>query len=87
MTRFKVEGSGTFPVDMLRHDGCFPHSTDDAMSIVKGRGVGSKDRVHDTTRVVELVTHHPNKSDHRLTPERWRSFGWRVLIVENPYKC
>ena len=36
--RFKVEGSGRFPIDMLRHSECYPESSDDAMKILSSLG-------------------------------------------------
>lgn len=59
--RFIVEGRGPFPVDMLRYDRCFPHDSADASQILEPR----------ERRKVTLTTDSP-----RVTPARWRSFGW-----------
>ena len=61
---FKVEGRGTFPVDMLRYDQCWPATTDAAMSIVH--------LDYSKVREAEMVSHR------QPTPARWESFGWKV---------
>jgi hypothetical protein len=81
---FKVKGHGSFPLDMLRYDQCWPHS---------GASVGAIERSQDEgfglsgiggppdepgPREVTLVRHVDDK--HRLPTEgRWDSFGWKVV--------
>jgi hypothetical protein len=63
---FIVEGSGRFPIDMLRYDSAVPASEIDS---------GEIDRI-DVCRIIGLVSpHHP-------TRERWQSFGWKILSTE-----
>ena len=62
---FTVEGRGTFPLDMLRHDNCWPYSGDDVCKI----GDDVKER-----RSIRLVT----GSDYYPTVGRWNSFMWSV---------
>lgn len=64
-------GGGTFPHDMLRYDACFPHTSDDAVSI----SLASHTRqVRNITlrRYVQAKTALP-------TVDRWKSFGWTVM--------
>ena len=37
VTRFKVQGNGGFPWDMLRYDGCYPATTEDAVRLAVDR--------------------------------------------------
>lgn len=64
---FTVTGIGTFPVDMLRYDTCWPHRPDDAEQIA----ASFRDRRRRHT--VNLAGHA------KPTALRWLSFGWRVL--------
>lgn len=74
--KITVEGSGQFPIDMLRRDMCFPHSESDALLM----GVTSTEAVH---RVVNLLTWRERcPTDHVATNARWESFGWEVFSVE-----
>jgi hypothetical protein len=68
-TKFKVEGSGEFPVDMLRYDTCFPLTENDAHVIALQRG----------TRQVTLVRRSLVPTEP--TAGRWQSFGWRIIEV------
>jgi hypothetical protein len=70
--RFTVEGSGIFPLDMLRYDRCYPRSENDANTAQDGR----------VRRQVELLA--PNRAEAYWQPTagRWESFGWKVLKWE-----
>lgn len=70
---FTVEGSGDFPTDMLRYDGCTPvhEGGEDG-----GGGILTPER-HDERIVPRRVRLRSWKG--QITEERWRSFGWRVL--------
>lgn len=74
-TIFTVRGSGQFPVDMLRYDGCFPSSQDDVAFAFTQRD----------ERSVTLVSYTSMKQT-RVTPARWESFGWKVVKLEKPRK-
>lgn len=70
---FTVTGSGIFPMDMLRHDQCYPAD------------VEGSSRIHNNEecryrRSVKLVGHN------RLGPTvgRWSSFGWSVQVEGMP---
>jgi hypothetical protein len=65
---FTVRGKGSFPVDMLRYDKCWPATMDDAevMAEVIAQPVVGKVDIKLTTCI-------------QPTPERWRLFGWYVL--------
>jgi hypothetical protein len=68
---FTVTGTGPFPIDMLRHDCCYPVDADDSDTIES-----SFDSFADGKRIkrkITLVSHtHP-------TVERWNDFGWSVV--------
>ena len=66
MVAFRVQGRGRFPVDMLRHDCAVPAGPDDAYCVVE-----ATDR-----RTVTLLAWRAND----VTPARWASFGWQVLL-------
>lgn len=61
--RYRVTGSGTFPLDMLGYDAAYPANSE-AVS-----GMSHREREQ---RTVELISYH------RPTEDRWRSFGWLV---------
>lgn len=61
---FQVQGHGTFPMDMLRYDICWPASEWDS-----GRLPGEAGHV----RTITLKGLKPP------TFARWRSFGWEVV--------
>jgi hypothetical protein len=70
---FTVEGTGEFPLDMLRSDQCWPAAVDDAARIGAHYGMADPDGVR--ARLVRLETaakYAPNR-------QRWQSFRWRVI--------
>jgi hypothetical protein len=68
--RYKVTGTGHFPIDMLRYDCAYPASQEAVSTIGADRPraqvLGAE------RRTVELRSHH------RPTVDRWASFGWTV---------
>lgn len=72
--KFKVEGSGDFPVDMLRFDGCYPRTTEDAMNLK----LGEFDRTK--RRSIELLMPVENRQREPST-DRWNSFGWIITEI------
>lgn len=63
-----VHGKGAFPLDMLRHDRCFPHTQRDVLDLsasITGRDPG----------YVVTVTKCSARKEDGFTPERWASFG------------
>lgn len=67
---FRVMGKGSFPLDMLRHDSCWPRGQNDVGVIQE-----SLDERTRIDRTVELST----GSSASPTEGRWESFGWRVM--------
>jgi len=62
---FVVEGSGNFPLDMLRRDRCFPLDEGETYYM----------RHHNSEKVqITLKTHQPY-----ITHKRWESFSWKVI--------
>jgi len=66
---FTVEGAGEFPLDMLRYDGCYPRTEEDA------------NRAQDRERGRRQVecTKPMCPSYWRPKAARWESFGWKVI--------
>ncbi len=63
--QFTVEGFGSFPIDMLRHDSCWPATSNDA-SCIEHEG---------NRRRITLLTDMPQYPTHG----RWSSFLWPVV--------
>ena len=73
VTRFNVVGSISFPMDMLRHDRCFPSTSGDAAVITD-----SVEEYTQGTKTVTLITYHESKLRTGITDGRWMSFSWPV---------
>lgn len=71
LTEFKVQGSGRFPIDMLRHDSAVPATSADVDHILH----------EDGARVVCLRRFYPVGGIAEPVAMRWRSFGWQVTEV------
>lgn len=67
---FDVEGKGHFPIDMLRHDQCFP------MSELDSRVIENYDAVRGIRTVRLCAVSHVG---WQPTDGRWDSFGWHVM--------
>lgn len=67
---FRVSGFGSFPMDMLRYDECFPLDSDSAQSIADSHA-GPSMRWE-----IRLGTYRP----FGPTIDRWRSFNWAVRL-------
>ncbi len=69
---FEVEGSFSFPVDMLRYDACFPADEQQSARIL--------DTFHaPRERIKVRLARYARADMASITPERWESFGWRVV--------
>lgn len=67
-----VRGSGEFPIDMLRYDGCFPLSEGDARLI--------RDSFDGFAKKRTVVLLRPHGYKHwQPSFKRWKSFGWEVV--------
>jgi hypothetical protein len=65
MFKFVVEGTGHFPVDMLRYDRCTPCDSEDVNWCFTVEGKRS---------AMMISSQHP-------TVARWNSFGWSVDMI------
>jgi hypothetical protein len=76
MVMFEVTGTGEFPLDMLRYDGCYPVRQPDVSQIEATFRRGN--HVSRTVRLARRVD-----AAHRTDPTvaRWWSFGWRGIEV------
>jgi len=73
LKRFSVEGSGEFPLDMLRFDRCWPSGAGDAAQIGAHYGMADPEAVRARTVALETAEKYaPNR-------QRWLSFRWRVV--------
>ncbi len=77
LTRYEsvivVEGSGPFPIDMLRYDACIPATELDAGTIAR---TFERDDVHARVALRRLAA-----GDGPPTVGRWESFGWRIVEI------
>lgn len=71
--RFTVKGIGSFPLDMLRYDGCYPVNLESVLNIQTSFDPRAR-RARGEPLEIELVSHKgpPTKG-------RWDSFMWRVV--------
>lgn len=72
--KFKVRGKYPFPVDMLRHDYCWPASEEDSGKISRTFEDTAKMEVVE----IELRREVGNKK-FLPTSGRWESFLWKVV--------
>ncbi len=73
---YEVEGTGEFPIDMLRYDSAWPYSADDALKISLQPHDGD---AYFNRHTVRLSTYSNNDRWKINTPARWRSFSWEVV--------
>lgn len=68
-----VQGRGSFPVDMLRYDSCYPNSERDS-SLIEGtlRDYMSKNRPERWSICIRSAGENP------WTVGRWESFGCKI---------
>jgi hypothetical protein len=73
---FTVEGKGTFPIDMLRYDACYPASEADSYATMW-------DVVNEGYALRRVTLKHRVSKDanlhHYPTEDRWKSFMWKVV--------
>lgn len=67
LLRFTVTGGGEFPLDMLRYEGAYPETQQDAR----------RAQYEDERREVTVLK-WSDRPDWYPTSSRWESFGWRV---------
>jgi len=87
---FRVEGTGDFPLDMLRYDQCWPRSQDDVYAMhpnyTERKAGEDQVRYIHTFKVERIDTTTGRKvtllSWNTPTPKRWESFGWRIIEHE-----
>lgn len=73
LKRFTVEGSGEFPLDMLRTDQCWPAGADDAARISAHYWMADPFLLRSRAITLETAGKYvPNR-------QRWSSFRWRVV--------
>ena len=70
-----VEGSWSFPIDMLRYDQLFPRGSEDSYYIMESFLPDAQTKKPYRIELLGLKHH----SYWKPTEERWRSFGWKVV--------
>lgn len=75
-TTAEATGDGTFPLDMLRYDCCFPADMTAVDNMLSDVYANLK------RRTVKLGRYTALKSSRAFTPARWESFGWKLTILE-----
>lgn len=71
---FVVEGSGLFPVDMLRRDKCYPRNEGDSNELAREQLAGRR------VALEHVATGERTEGAYwQPTLGRWESFGWRVV--------
>lgn len=70
--KFTVVGKMPFPIDMLRHDSCYPRDTVSANNITASISNEEENVVY---KVTLTGSSYP-------TARRWQSFSWDVIDVE-----
>jgi len=76
--RIQVEGSGSFPHDMLRYDSCIPAHESEMHKLT----MSFRDRPeYLQPRRVELIRYSTN--GEQPTIDRWKSFGWNVVKISS----
>lgn len=68
---YEVTGGGTFPVDMLRYDCCWPAGQDDVTSAFTPLRLSLLSNEPPVRRTVTI------RGLCLPTEGRWRSFGWK----------
>lgn len=75
---FTVEGTGPFPLDMLRYDTCWPT---DQQSVL---GIAAPFRGDESVRRVRLTKVGNSRAEcANVAEDRWRSFRWTVVGTES----
>lgn len=73
---FQVQGSGDFPIDMLRYDRCYPMGEHDSHLIENLAFSEPKGE-----RIIELI-HYSHDKEWAPTGGRWKSRGgWTVRVI------
>ena len=68
-------GCGTFPLDMLRYDQCWPLAPGDSYMITES-GV----RTIRLGKVLDCTMDPRSVATRRWTADRWQSFGWTLFV-------
>ncbi len=70
------EGTGNIPFDMLRFDACWPLTQESVRkTLARRRDLGPRTPGHTEERPRRVAF----ASNLGFTPQRWASFGWRIV--------
>jgi hypothetical protein len=78
-TRYQVRGRWPFPIDMMRRDGAIAATPEDVIAIESLSGETAPDMDRHT---VHLVCMDPPNRFWQPNIERWRSYGWTVIVLD-----
>ena len=76
--RFIVKGTGSFPIDMLRYDQCFPDDQESAAKIAN-----SVYHSRMATQDGEICLAAWRLIGWEPTKKRWESFLWKVVEIRS----
>lgn len=74
LKRAEITTSNRFPLDMLRYDSCFPYRGEDVEAIAK-----SQEGYPGRPYTVTVARYSSRKRESGWTPQRWESFGCRIV--------
>lgn len=72
-TKLVVQGTGGFPIDMLRYDSCFPWSESDSHALLN----------EGSLRLRTVTLRRRSVNTLSATEGRWKSFGWTIVSEES----
>ena len=81
---FKVRSIGlapAMPLDMMRYDRCTPYSQEDVGELACVEVLRDK---KDPPIEITFVHYSHGTKTWEPTRDRWRSFGWEVIEVQEP---
>lgn len=81
LVTFTVQGKGTFPMDMLRHDCCWPADTHSAYALLTPEDRSNRANLRSVTLRRRVHANSPVLAAPRaVTVDRWASFGWTATF-------
>lgn len=78
-TRWEITGKGAFPIDMLRHEQCWPATDQDSKKIRFSLHPGTENII----QMIEVETFREGIGFARRQPDykHWSSHGWDASLV------
>jgi hypothetical protein len=80
MTTYQVQGTWPFATDMLRFDDARPATQQDSEAIARLSTEHLND-INDSKRPTTITLTTPREPN----PQRWKSFGWKVVKINGEW--